>query len=127
MTKKMTMKKEKFLTKYVENGGNGTAAAKEVYDVSSDSSAAAIASKTLKDEGVINALKEEMVRQGVTLEKVIAPVAKGLMDGDIKVQLSAHDRAVRLLGITEKNNSPSINFSIDRANFGGEFVRNGRN
>ena len=123
MAKKMTVKKEKFLAEYIKNDGNGTAAAKEVYDVSSDSSAAAIASKVLKDENVMSALREEMARQGITLEKVVAPVAKGLADGDIKVQLSAHDRAVRLLGITEKNNSPSINFSIDRANFGGEFVR----
>lgn len=120
--KKLTMKEQKFVTAYIENGGNGTKAALEAYDVGSENAAAHLASKNLRKPAIEEILKAEMERQGITLERVISPVAKGLVDDDIKVQLSAHDRAVKLLGLTEKKDNPSINFNISQANLGMEFV-----
>ena len=129
MANKITKKEEEFVAEYVKNGGNGTSAALKVYEPSSENSAAVIASKTLKKPSVVEALREELERQGVTIEKIISPVANGLSavkkdsTPDYGTQLAAHDRAVKLLGLTEERSS-SINFNINRANFGGEFVKN---
>lgn len=134
MKNNLTIKEQKFVAEYVENGGNGTKAALKAYDVTSESSAAVLANNTLKKPNVAEALKEEMERQGITFEKIISPVAKGLTAVDeegkdnISVQLAAHDRAVKLLKIFEEKdakNTASISFNINNANFGGEFVQNG--
>ncbi|MBR0403098.1 terminase small subunit [Candidatus Saccharibacteria bacterium] len=128
---KLTIKERKFLTEYVDNGGNGTQAALKAYDTNSANDAAVIASKVIKKPSVAEALKMELARQGITIENVIAPVAKGLKavreDGtdDYRTQLAAHDRAVKIMGLAEpKENNPAINFNINKANFGGEFVQN---
>lgn len=121
---KLTVKEEKFVAAYIKNGGHGTEAALEAYDTESRNTAAVAASKNLRKPAVEEAIRAEMKRQGITLEKVISPVAKGLEDEDIKVQLSAHDRAIKLLGLTEKEKGSSINFNINQANLGMEFVKN---
>lgn len=132
MKDNLTMKERKLVSEYVKNGGNATKAALEVYDTSSEADAASIASRALKKPSVAEALQRELARQGITLEKIISPVAKGLTavkkDGetDYGVQLAAHDRAVKILNMTDsqEKNSPAISFNINKANFGKEFVKN---
>lgn len=48
----LTPKQDKFLKRYLETG-NGTEAAKEVYDTSSDNSAAVIASQNLRKPSIL--------------------------------------------------------------------------
>lgn len=131
----ITKKEEKFIAEYIRNEGNGTDAALAAYDTDSRADAASIASRVLKKPQVAEALREELARQGVTIEQIIAPVANALSatnpDGtdDYRTQLAAHDRAVKILGMTDsqEKTSPAINFNINKANFGGEFVNNDEN
>ena len=133
--RRVTSKEKKFVAEYIKNDGNGTKAALATYNTKSEANAASIASRVLEKTSVAELLKAELDKQGVTIEKVIMPVAKGLSatkkDGaeDYGVQLAAHDRAVKILGLTEpqEKNSPSISFNINKANFGGEFVKNDEN
>ncbi len=130
MAKKMTTKEEQLVANYIANGGNGTDAAMAAYNTQSRENAAAIASRVLKKPSVAEALRAELDKQDITLEKIIKPVARGLTavdekgHDDLKTQLAAHDRAVKILGMTEKENGTSFNFNINKANFGGEFVKN---
>lgn len=130
--KPLTAQQQKFLTEYVSNGGNGTKAAKKAYNAKDDNSAAVIAHKTLEKPHIAEALREELAKQGVDLEAVVAPVTKALhatkKDGsdDHMVQLAGHDRAMKILVAEEKEQKVqgTINFNINKANFGGEFVSN---
>ena len=126
-----TVKERKLVKQVIKNGGNATKAAMKVYDVKDKRSAASLAHTVLHKPSITELLSEEMERQGITAEAIVAPVAKGLVavnsDGseDIPTQLSAHDRAIKMLKLTEppeKTASPSISFNINKANFGGEFV-----
>ena len=121
MKKKVTKKQTEFAKEFVKNGGNGTQAALKVYDAKTPAAANAIASKNLKKPAVQDALKAELKRQNITLERAIKPIADALDDEDLDIRLKGSDRALKLLLPKEKNNI-DLNFNIDSANFGGQFV-----
>ena len=131
----LSMKEKKFLSEYVKNGGNGAQAAMVAYDAKNKNSAAVIASHALSRPSVASALKAELERQGITVERIIKPIADGLSavdkDGneDHRARLMAHDRAVKIMGLNDEKeqSNPAINFNINNANFGGEFVENDEN
>lgn len=133
---KQPTNKEKELAKaYVKNGGNGAKAALEVYNTKNPRVAATIASTVLKKPNVKSALEKELKKQGITLSRSLAPIAKGLVatkkeDGqtvdDIDTQLKASDRALKLLLPKQQLDSGfNFNLNIDSAHFGGEFVIDG--
>lgn len=96
--KALTPKQEKFVAEYTRNGGNATAAAKVAYPEQTDASAKQQGWENLTKPNLAAAIRKEFAKQGVTLDKAIRPIVKGLeakdKDGndDLQKQMMAHDR-----------------------------------
>lgn len=97
-TKEITPKQQKFVAEYVKNGGNATAAAKVAYPEQNEKVAAHQGWENLQKPQLAAAIRAEFAKQGVTLDKAIRPIVKGLeakdKDGkdDLQKQMMAHDR-----------------------------------
>lgn len=97
-TKEITPKQQKFVAEYVKNGGNASAAAKVAYPDQSELSAKKQGWENLSKPNLAAAIRKEFAKQGVTLDKAIRPIVKGLeakdKDGndDLQKQMMAHDR-----------------------------------
>lgn len=94
----LTQKQEAFVAEYVRNGGNASAAAKKAYPEQNENSAAQQGWQNLQKLELAKAIRQEFAKQGVTLDKAIRPIVKGLeakdKDGndDLDKQMRAHDR-----------------------------------
>lgn len=97
-TKEITPKQQKFVAEYVKNGGNATAAAKVAYPEQKEAAVAHQGWENLQKPQLAAAIRKEFAKQGVTLDKAIRPIVKGLeakdKDGndDLQKQMMAHDR-----------------------------------
>lgn len=97
-TKEITPKQQKFVAEYTRNGGNASAAAKVAYPDQSEKVAAHQGWENLQKPQLAAAIRKEFARQGITLDKAIRPIVKGLeakdKDGndDLQKQMMAHDR-----------------------------------
>lgn len=123
----LTVKSAK-LVKGIAEGKTIQKAALEAGYGSNPESASAIASETLKNPKVQDALQMELARQGITIEDVVAPVAKALKAKkiifhgkesgeafadeveDVELQLKGHDRAIKILGFNGKEEGTTNNF-----------------
>lgn len=96
--KALTPKQEKFVAEYVKNGGNAKQAAIKAYPDQNENSAAQQGWQNLQKLELARAIRQEFAKQGVTLDKAIRPIVKGLeakdKDGndDLQKQMMAHDR-----------------------------------
>lgn len=96
--KSLTPKQEKFVAEYVKNGGNAKQAAIKAYPEQNENSAAQQGWQNLQKLELARAIRQEFAKQGVTLDKAIRPIVKGLeakdKDGndDLQKQMMAHDR-----------------------------------
>ena len=94
----LTPKQEAFVAEYVRNGGNASAAAKKAYPNQADEVAAHQGWENLQNPQLAKAIREEFTRQGVTQEKALKPIVKGLEaktkegEDDLARQMMAHDR-----------------------------------
>lgn len=94
----LTPKQEKFVAEYVKNGGNAKQAAIKAYPDQNENSAAQQGWQNLQKLELAKAIRQEFAKQGVTLDKAIRPIVKGLeakdKDGndDLQKQMMAHDR-----------------------------------
>lgn len=99
--KRLTPKQEIFKAEVVKNGGNATAAAQVAYPNATYGSAKTIGWENMTKLDLAKSIREEFSRQGVTLEKALKPIVKGLeavdKDGndDLAKQMMAHDRWLR--------------------------------
>lgn len=115
-SRKLTIKEAK-LVKGVAEGKTQTQAAIDAGY--SKKTATVIASENLRKPNVQEALHMELQRQGITLEKAIEPITKGLkakrvvqIEGDffetevddLDMQIKASDRALKLMGVSSKDN-----------------------
>ena len=97
-TKGLTHKQEAFVAEYVRNGGNAKAAAMKAYPNQTEASAKQQGWENLAKPDLAAAIRKEFAKQGVTLDKAIRPIVKGLeakdKDGndDLQKQMMAHDR-----------------------------------
>ena len=97
-TKDLTPKQEAFVAEYVKNGGNAKQAAIKAYPEQNENSAAQQGWQNLQKLELARAIRKEFAKQGVTLDKAIRPIVKGLeakdKDGkdDLQKQMMAHDR-----------------------------------
>lgn len=96
--RRLTPKQEIFKAEVVKNGGNATAAAQVAYPNATYGSAKTIGWENMTKLDLAKAIREEFKRQGVTLEKVLKPIVKGLEavdkegNDDLAKQMMAHDR-----------------------------------
>lgn len=108
-TRALTPKQEAFVAEYVRNGGNALQAAKKAYPNQTDGSAQQQGWENLRKPELAKAIRDEFNRQGVTLEKALRPIVKGLeaktKDGadDLDKQMRAHDRWLKASTIGDDN------------------------
>lgn len=111
----LTHKQEVFVAEYVKNGGNATAAAKVAYPDQNDNSAAQQGWQNLQKLELARAIRDEFARQGVTLEKALKPIVKGLEakskegEDDLTKQMMAHDRWLKASMLDKEDNGVSLN------------------
>ena len=113
MGKRLTVKETKLVKGIVAGKSQTQAAIDAGY---SPRSAHEIASKTLKKVDVKEALDMALRKHGITLDTAIAPIGKALVakkqneftgeiTEDIQTQLKGSDRALKLMGIGQENNT----------------------
>ena len=96
--KKLTPKQAIFEKELIKNGGNATAAAQVAYPNATYGSAKVIGWENLTKLNLAKEIRKTFAKQGVTLDKAIRPIVKGLeakdKDGndDLQKQMMAHDR-----------------------------------
>ncbi len=114
-TKQLTPKQEAFVAEYVRNGGNASAAAKKAYPNQTEHSAEIQGWQNLKKPELAKAIRDEFNRQGVTLEKALRPIVKGLEAkdktgaDDLTKQMMAHDRWLKASTIDKEDNGLQLN------------------
>jgi hypothetical protein len=87
-----------FVAEYARNGGNASAAARKAYPNQTENSVKVQGWENLNKPNLAKAIREEFKRQGVTLEKALKPIVKGLEavdkegNDDLTKQMMAHDR-----------------------------------
>jgi hypothetical protein len=124
MTRPLTTKQAKFVKAKAE-GKTGVQAAKEAYGVTDYNTAAVVASENLKKPNIQEALQTEFAKQGITLEKIVKPIADALDAtkivtsptepdkevADHPTRLKASNMATQFLGLNKNNDAgPSIHF-----------------
>lgn len=131
MSRKLTPKQEVFASELIRNGGNATAAAQVAYPKATYGSAKTIGWENLTKLDLAKAIREEFSRQGVTLEKAVKPIVKGLEakdkegNDDLTKQLMAHDRWLKASTL-DKDDGVQLNIEnasgieISFKNFGGK-------
>lgn len=131
MSRKLTPKQEVFAAELIKNGGNATAAAQVAYPKATYGSAKTIGWENLTKLDLAKAIREEFSRQGVTLEKAVKPIVKGLEakdkegNDDLTKQLMAHDRWLKASTL-DKEDGVQLNIEnasgieISFKNFGGK-------
>lgn len=114
----LTTKQEAFVAEYIRNGGNAKKAAIKAYPNATERSAEQIGYENLNKLELSKAIKKEFARQGVTLEKALKPVAKGLeakdKDGkdDLDKQMRAHDRFMKAINMGDDS---GLSLNIENA------------
>ena len=114
-TKQLTPKQEAFVAEYVRNGGNASAAAKKAYPNQTDEVAAHQGWENLQKPQLAQAIRDEFNRQGVTLEKALRPIVKGLEAkdksgaDDLNKQMMAHDRWLKASTIDKTDSGLQLN------------------
>ena len=110
--KKLTSKQAKFV-EGVAKGKPGTQAALEAYDTTDYQTAAAISSENLNKPQIRSALEPILAKHDISLDSAIAPIGKGLravkfneftgeVTEDLKLQMQASDRALKLMGVQQE-------------------------
>jgi hypothetical protein len=116
---KLTIKETK-LVKAKAQGKTHIEAYKEAgYALSTPKAMSTNTSKILSRENVKEALDKALIRHGITLDRALAPISKGLdatkqneytgeITEDIKLQLQASDRALKLMGVGNDKDNPNV-------------------
>lgn len=123
---KLTVKQAKFVKAKAE-GKTGVQAAMEAYDVKDEATARSIASENLTKPNIQDALEVAFQKQGLTLDKLVEPIAKGLEatktanekgmvypsdQPDHSVRISAAKTALELMGVKNREGTTvNINFN----------------
>lgn len=111
----LTHKQEVFVAEYVKNGGNAKQAAIKAYPDQNENSAAQQGWQNLQKLELARAIRDEFARQGVTLEKALKPIVKGLEattkegEDDLTKQMMAHDRWLKASMLDKEDNGVSLN------------------
>lgn len=110
MAKQLTVKQAK-LVKAIAEGKTKTQAGLEAGYGTNPESARVTAHEALQNPTVQQKLQQELERQGITIEQVVAPVTRALADDNIETQLKGHDRAVKILGLKQGEGTTTIIFN----------------
>lgn len=106
---KLTVKQAKFVAAKAQ-GKSGIQAYKEAYETDNDKVASVEASRLLAKPSIKEALAPILAKHQIDLDTALAPIGKGLkatkfneftgeQTEDLKIQMQASDRALKLLGV----------------------------
>lgn len=115
MGKILTPKRRKFANKYAESG-NGTQAAYKAFEVTNDNSAAAAASRALRDVKVQEAL-DSMGFNEISAKSVVVEIMSN-PNADSNARLKATDQVFKVEGsyAPEKSESRTLNVEVKLEN-----------
>lgn len=114
--RKLSVKQKKFVKAYASNGGNGTKAALEAYDVTDEGTASVIAVENLRKPSIKEQLEKAFEEHGITIKSATQPIRDGLKaereifaDGELTgtkpdhmVRLRASQMALKFMGAEDK-------------------------
>lgn len=132
---KLTKKQAEFV-KGIAEGKPGYKAVLDAYDVTDPKLAGVISSENLAKPSIREALEPIFAKHNITIDAAIAPIGKALtatkvvihgnkedafaeVVEDLDMQLKGSDRALKLMGIGQDKDNPTIN------NFGNMIVTKG--
>lgn len=98
---KLTQKQAKFVQGIAE-GKTNTQAALDSYDTDSYEVANAIAVENLQKPSIQEAVELARVKLNITPERALKPIDDALNADDLEMRLKGSDRAMKIMGITEK-------------------------
>ena len=110
---KLTMKQAKFV-KGIAEGKPPTVSALDAYDTDSYGTAAVIASENINKPNVKEAIDLAMVKLNLTPERALKPIDDALDSDDLEMRLKGSDRAIRLMGIANKDNGGGNTFIFNK-------------
>ena len=110
---KLTPKQNK-LVKGIAEGKNKQEAGQLAGYGTNPASTSAIVSETLKNPKVQESIDLAMVKLNITPERVLKPIDDALNDEDVKTRLMGTDRALKLMGMGNKQEGgTTIQFNIN--------------
>ena len=121
MRTKPTMKQKNFAKAYVLNQGNGTQSAKQVYDVTNDSTAQAMASENLSKPIVKREIAKQLNLQGVnesSISSVLMKYIERASEQDVlrkidpNTALKTLDMASRLLDLYPVTKTAKLTYEV---------------
>lgn len=118
--RKLTIKQKKFVKEYVATGEK-TEAYKRAYDVNTENKASIqrMAVETSSIPHVKQAIDEALIRQGITIDVAVAPIAEALNHEQLDYRLKGSDRALKLMGADKNTDNPlNANFIQVNNNYG---------
>jgi len=105
---KLTLKQAKFVRGIAE-GNTNTEAALRAYDTEDYGVAASIATENLNKPEIQHAIDIAMVKLNITPERAIKPIDDALNNDDVEIRLKGSDRALKLMGIANRQGGDTIN------------------
>ena len=78
---RLSLKQGQFVKKYIENGGNGTESATQIYDVKNRNVAAATASRLLRNVNIQQRIRQSLEAQGLTPESISEYLKQAIVSG----------------------------------------------
>lgn len=112
MTKKpnLTIKQAKFVRGIAEGKPNYKAAL-DAYDTDSPEVANAIAVENLQKPSIQEAVELARVKLNLTPERALKPIDDALNHEDLEMRLKGSDRALKIMGIANKEGGTTIIFN----------------
>ena len=118
----LTPKQENFIEAYIDNGGNGTAAALEAYNTTDTNTAAVIASENLRKPKIVSALEEalpdhllaQVHKEGLMATRPIYDKEGKLVgeDADFNARHKYLDSAYKIKGLYAPEKKLNVNLTI---------------
>lgn len=116
MIKKLTLKQRKFVVGYIENGGNGTQAAMNVYNAKNYNTAHTIASENLQKPTIREAIDGALRTKGLTPDVITGNLGNLANSKPEKVSgdtvLKANVEVLKLMGAYPGSKHTTVNVSF---------------
>lgn len=121
---KLSDKEAKFV-QGIADGKPDYKAALDAYEIKSKhqiGTASAIASENLEKPRIQDAIEKARVKLNITPERALKPIDDALNDDDLEMRLKGSDRALKIMGLANKDNSgTSIQFNQIQINQKGKY------
>lgn len=94
--------KQRVFVRGVAEGKPNYVAALEAYDTDQPQIASAIAVENLQKPSIIYEIEKARIKLNLTPERALKPIDDALNDDDVRIRLQGSDRALKIMGIGNK-------------------------